>query len=310
VINFITTLWKSAGPLHFYLTDLGRPLAGLFRPLSYAELFAARELPPGAYCFADLEMLEPAERERAAAIWQELAGRGTKLLNHPARSLTRFDLLRKLNCLGINRFDVHRLGDKPTRLRYPVFLRNAKDHNGSVTPLLEDAGALERAVTDLRKAGRMPADPLIVEYCHASDADGVFVKYGAFVVGDTIIPRHVFFSRHWMVKEWDMLEPRHVEAERDYVTTNPHADRLREIAAIAGITYGRIDYGFSAGALQVWEINTNPMMTGRMPSTRRRRSIITKLRNSVRREGPRAWVHRTFADRIAREWWAFDEPAT
>jgi hypothetical protein len=28
----------------------------------------------------------------------------------------------------------------------------------------------------------------------------------------------------------------------------------------AGITYGRIDYGLLSGRIQVWEINTNPMV--------------------------------------------------
>ena len=42
--------------------------------------------------------------------------------------------------------------------------------------------------------------------------------------------------------------------------TNPHEAELRAIFKLARIDYGRIDYGIKDGQIQVWEINTNPML--------------------------------------------------
>ena len=41
---------------------------------------------------------------------------------------------------------------------------------------------------------------------------------------------------------------------------NPFAEHLRKVFDIAGIEYGRADFGFYQGRLQVFEINTNPYM--------------------------------------------------
>jgi hypothetical protein len=40
----------------------------------------------------------------------------------------------------------------------------------------------------------------------------------------------------------------------------PHREELRQIFDLAGITYGRIDYGLRAEKIQVWEINLNPTL--------------------------------------------------
>jgi hypothetical protein len=47
----------------------------------------------------------------------------------------------------------------------------------------------------------------------------------------------------------------------EFFNTNPHEAWIREMFAIAHIDYGRIDYGILNGKPQVWEINTNPMIT-------------------------------------------------
>ena len=42
--------------------------------------------------------------------------------------------------------------------------------------------------------------------------------------------------------------------------SNPHEAEVRRIFDLARIEYGRIDYAFRDGRMQVWEINTNPML--------------------------------------------------
>jgi hypothetical protein len=65
----------------------------------YRYLRAPRKAKPGTYIFADLELLSPDELQKAVVIWQALAraGPGIRLLNHPARSMRRYELLRTLH---------------------------------------------------------------------------------------------------------------------------------------------------------------------------------------------------------------------
>jgi hypothetical protein len=64
-----------------------------------------------------------------------------------------------------------------------------------------------------------------------------------------------------MLKCPDLCEPCYLDEEFAYLEANPHERQLRAIFAAARIDYGRIDYGVENGAVRVWEINTNPMIT-------------------------------------------------
>ena len=67
---------------------------------------------------------------------------------------------------------------------------------------------------------------------------------------------------------------------------NPHQDALREIFGLAGIDYGRMDYGLLDGKVQVWEINTNPTIIG------------SRLRRSVERQPTRERFDREMASAL------------
>ena len=101
---------------------------------------------------------------------------------------------------------------------------------------------------------------LIEEFCDTRDASGLYRKYSAFAIGERIVPRHVFFSRDWLLKAPQLVAQELVAEELAYVRDNPHEAALREIFALARITYGRIDYALKDGRVQVWEINTNPQL--------------------------------------------------
>jgi hypothetical protein len=85
-------------------------------------------------------------------------------------------------------------------------------------------------------------------------------KYAAMKIGDRLIPRHVLFSRKWMTKKPDVVTEATAEEEREYLERFPHADQLEEVFRLAGLDYGRVDYGFHEGRLQVWEVNSNPVL--------------------------------------------------
>ena len=72
--------------------------------------------------------------------------------------------------------------------------------------------------------------------------------------------RHILHSKKWVLKKADLVDPPFAEEERIYLTANPHEAELRRVFDLAHIEYGRIDYALLDGVVQVWEINSNPMI--------------------------------------------------
>jgi hypothetical protein len=95
-------------------------------------------------------------------------------------------------------------------------------------------------------------------------------------VGDRIVPCHVFASHQWSVKS-ESSEPNEslIRENMAYIESNPHEAWLRQVFAIAGAGYGRIDYGMFNGAPQTWKINLNPTIG--MPATHKRKSLAPEL---------------------------------
>ncbi len=295
-----------------YLEGHGAPLASRITPLWYEQILAAEALPAGTWCFADLELLSDAEREAAARAWRGLEARGCRLLNHPTRSLRRYDLLRRLHEQGSNRFNVHRPSDAAGPLRFPVFLHGENDHLGRRSGLLHTREELRAALDTLERSGERLDAQLITEFCETRDAAGIYRKYSAFIVGDAILPRHLFFEQDWQVKKARLITDVLIREERHYVETNPHEKRLREIFAAARITYGRIDYSLFEGEIQVWEINTNPVITFSHRRDSRasvRSALLAKLTGRHRSRPPpraRAQLHADFAAKLETVWEALD----
>jgi len=260
VIYFLSTA-KHQYTLRRHLRSFGAGLRGMIRLVSYEQLFRSWRLPRGVYIFSDIERLWPDEAEQAAKFCQVMQERGGfHILNHPTRSMRRYDLLRTLFVRGSNRFNVYRLTEHRQPEKYPVYVRGENDHNGSVTELLNNANELAVAVAQLEKAGRSRENLLITEFCDVVDRAGLYHKYSAFCVAGTIIPRHLCFAKKWVVKQPAVGELQLLEEERRYLTTNPHEAELQEIFRLARIDYGRMDYAVFDGVIQVWEINTNPMI--------------------------------------------------
>lgn len=249
-----------------YMKDWGGPVAEWFHLQGYETLLEEAGsdsivLEPGTYILSALDQLSPAMLRVVTALHEQLAGRtGFRFLNHPSRTLRRFELLTELNRLDRSAVRAVRATGRLEELRYPVFIRGECSHDGALSPLLhsprEVVAALGRAVT---MRGRRPRDLLVVEFCPTADRQGVYRKYAAFVVGERILARSLDVGRAWMLKHdrTEFSEPTLLE-QRDYVFGNPHARELAEIAAIAGVGYGRIDYAIKDGRIQVWEINLHP----------------------------------------------------
>jgi hypothetical protein len=108
---FVATTADNDHAMAWYLSMEGAHLRRTIVPVTYDDLLAAPALPRATYCFADLELLALEERAEATELWDRLAAQGSRLLNHPTRTLRRYDLLRTLHDSGRNRFTVHRPTD-------------------------------------------------------------------------------------------------------------------------------------------------------------------------------------------------------
>jgi hypothetical protein len=252
-----------------FLATWGSTLADRIRIVTYEDLLNNRERVPeqgGSYIFTNLGSVRRMSiRERGMLF--DLHGRlvrncgAAKVLNDPRLSLSRFDMLRTLHERGINTFNAYRLSEAVTPKRFPVFLRAEAGTLYDTPPFIRDIRTYEAVVRSIERRQGSTAGAIAIEFCDTADSSKIYRKYGAFVVGDSIVPRHIFFSRNWLVKVVDLTAPEMIAEEAAYLATNPHADALLECARLAHISYGRIDYGVIDGRPQFWEINTNADIT-------------------------------------------------
>ena len=254
-----------------YLADRGQLLRDRFAVRPYEWDAGSFEVPAGPQVFAALDQLNALEREGVAALRDQLATAlpGALLLNDPRRCLLRPRLLSALADQGVNAYRAYPAHAGHRGARFPVFVRGAANHDGSLTALLHSPAELRRALAALRLRGLRLADLLIVEFCDTSDAQGIFRKYSAYCVGGAIVPAHLMAGRHWMIKS--EAAERTLELVREdaaFIENNPHEAWVRDVFALAGIDYGRLDYGVLAGRPQAWEINLSPTL-GRRPGRRR-----------------------------------------
>jgi hypothetical protein len=247
------------------LAGRGKPFAHLIEPLFYEDLHLKNELRPGTFAFTDMDRLRPQGRLISAYLHDYLSSfpGQLKVLNHPVRTLSRYDLLKELNAAGINDFRICKASEDLSGLSMPVFLRSALGHNPILTDLLYTQKDLQLALTENRMLGHRPENVIVIEFCDTRDENGIFTKYSALKIGDHIFPRHVNFSTNWFVKSGrshvdHSLHLKHHDHISWYYSTNPHKEWLERINKIARVDYGRIDYSVLNGKPQLWEINTNP----------------------------------------------------
>ena len=262
MINFFVTRPDSTC-IRDYLQDRGRSLAERVAIHEYEGLDRLTGLPAAATIFAGMDRATAAALDAAVEVHDQLlqAVPASALLNHPRKALGRFDLLTKLYAAGCNRFTAIRARGDPGTLRFPVFIRRENDHAGSLTALLHDRRAVDRALWEVRLRGFPLDDLLIVEFCDTRDENGLFRKYSAMRIGDVIIPRYLHVSDDWVTKDDTAhLDEALIREELRYLEDHSHERWLRDVFDLAQIQYGRIDYAMHRGEPQVWEINTNPLL--------------------------------------------------
>jgi hypothetical protein len=286
-----------------YFSKWGRSVAGRFRVLRYEDLAAKTSFDRGTYLLTGFfpRRLQPLMEELHR---QLSAVEGIRFVNHPTRTLRRFELLEELYRRGWNGFRAVRLATADVAaLRYPIFLRSEEEHSGALSPLLRSPSEIDGALGKALWQGYRLDDLLAVEFCDTADAEGFYRKYSAYIVGDRILARAIERGRGWMLKHAraEFTEAT-ILAEREFIVTNPHEAELRKIFEIAGTEFGRIDYGIQNGRIQTWEINLLPAI-GRGQGERRHAVVPSEL-EPLRDVGKRHF-YRGFAE----AWEAVDLPS-
>ena len=290
---YFLTVRRASDTIDLYLENVAPEMRSLIVPLHY-ERWLKRQghreqghrgkgHPPGVYLLADIERLSPKQMARTAAIGDQLSETGQhRFINHPLKTLRRYDLLRLMHARGTNQFQAFRPKEIDESLRYPVFVRGENDHKGAQSQLLSHRGELDQAIRRLTWQWKGWRDKVVTEFCDTADENGVYRKYAAFKIGSRILPRSLFFSHHWMLKSWDLMTDTMVAEEQEYIFSNPHEEQLQSIFAAANIDYGRIDYALLDGKIQVWEINTNPALpSGYSPETAPRTDVLKWFRGEL-----------------------------
>jgi len=250
------------------------------RAHAYSEVFGRRQAPVGTLIFTDFDHLHTYEVDAAALAQRAVlaVAPGTRVLNRPERVMQRTAMLRHLHMQGLNPVIATRIDTGEVPSRFPVFLREEAGYAGPETELLQDEADYTKALETLVKSGRSLTGRVSLSFEAERDKDGFYRKYGAFIIGDHVIPQHILRSVDWNVKSGNKeTDAAFIAEELQYVQNNPHSDALRTMSHLCGIEFGRIDYGIKDGQIVIFEINTNPTFPrfiGGNPDREARRRVI------------------------------------
>lgn len=262
MIHFLTVSWHG-----YTFRPLKTRLAVPIEFWNYDRLFTRRVVPGGTWLFADLERLSPYELRLAAEAARLLRAGGSRILNDPAVVKPRLPMLRALHTAGINAFNAYVAEDQPRPARFPVFIRVEADHAGPITPLIATQAELDATLSSYAAAGRPLRGLMVVEYCAEEIRPGVWRKLGAFRIGARSFMHTTVVDYGWQAKTGDAerlakdpMRETYIKEEFELLDRTDLLPTIDKAMAIAGIDYGRADFGLVGGRPQIYEINTNPVL--------------------------------------------------
>jgi hypothetical protein len=247
----------------FYLRHMRyEPRFPPWHAMTYNDLYTLRQIPAGVYVFVGVDRLDNAERRMAGKFFRHInsLGPGWQALNDPALGMGRFRLLRTLHEKGINDFNAYLVSERIRPERFPVFIRRNVQSTAPLTGLIHEPAELDRQIRRLVGEGEPEDDLLIIEYCSEPLRPGVFRKFGAYRLGQKLVPSFTMFSTRWIVKYRPPLEVEHEDhvADQRQMLDMPWRETLQRAFDLAHIDYGRADFGLVNGRPQIYEINYNP----------------------------------------------------
>jgi hypothetical protein len=251
--------------------------------MHYGKIPALRSIPRATYIFTDLDRLPTEMLGMSAQLYIQVRDQGATVLNNPARVLSRSGLLRALFLAGANGFNAYRVEEGILPQRWPVFLRTEGTHAGPLPELFETAEALQAAIERAVAGGLPRSRLLIVEFMAEPVRPGLYRKLSCFRVGQSSVAHTCVHDTQWIAKDGKLgiTPPELYDDELRIVRENPYGPSLAKAFDIAGIEYGRIDFGLIGSEIQTYEINTNPhiKLDAEHPSPVRRESMQVFTRN-------------------------------
>ena len=228
--------------------------------VSYDRVLKGKTPHHATHVFTDVDRLPSWRVHEAALLYRTLRQAGIRALNDPARFLGRFGLLRGLHRTGINDFDAYRVDAFERPSKWPVFLRLEGNHGAPVSGLLHNEEDLDQALQRAISDGAPRSALLIIEYAAEPVQPGIYRKLSVFRIADRLLGYTCVHDDNWLVKygKLGITPPELYNEEYSFVTENPYADAAREAFDLAGIDYGRVDFGLVGGKPQIYEINSNP----------------------------------------------------
>ena len=233
----------------------------------FERLLCCDALPPATYILTDFDRLSPTELTVMGHLYQRLSAAGLTVLNDPRRFCDRAGLIRRLRRAGLSDFDcwLPAHGERPDR--YPVFLRTISGHRGVQGDLLTDAGAVEAALSAAAAEGLPESDLVLIEYAAEPHPEtGRFQKRAGHRVGAAIVRGATVNDSDWIAKfgvEGGATAAQYAE-ERAEMEDDPWRETVAAVFDVAGMDYGRIDFGLVGGRPQIYELNTNPSVGGKL----------------------------------------------
>ena len=152
---FLMVTNRGSHTLRDYLQDWAGNLATKLKVLLYENYLSWPPEVSGTYIFSTLKRLT----DEQLSVFRDYADQLAKsfpnalIITNPKHALRCFDLLNVLHKTGINSFNAYPVLQVPNNVRFPVFLRLAREHNGPCSQLIPDRKALLLASLNLVVAG-------------------------------------------------------------------------------------------------------------------------------------------------------------
>jgi hypothetical protein len=253
-----------------------RTLKGLVRskhraaPLrlhSYDWLFRQSSIRAATCVFTDFDRLRHFELAKAAEMFRQMREAGIRVFNDPARACQREELLYRLHEAGINKFRAYRAVVDPKPTRFPVFLKCVSGHAQHLEALIGSQEELDAQLLRLREEGFPLAHMLVIEFANRQHRENVWRRHTIYRIGDRMVPANPVTEASPFVKHGTLKLASEDDIARSIkeIMENPHAELMRRVFDIAGIEYGRADFGFDGETPAIYEINTNPTIGWRIP---------------------------------------------
>lgn len=247
---------------------------------SWDRLFRQRSLPRATWILADFDRLSPSWLEPAGRVYTRLAGAGVRVLNDPRRFRNRAQLILALQAEGLIDYGCVLPANGAWPDSYPVFLRTIAAHRGILSSLIDSREQARGEIARALQEGFTLSDLMFVEYCAEPIAEtGHFQKHSALRIGDAMVRANTVNDRSWVAKDGvpNLATPAHYAAERAEYANWPHRDYAARVFELAGMEFGRLDFGIARGRPQAYEINTNPTLPAGLKHANHDRRVTLRM---------------------------------